>query len=174
MLCEDAQYMMSARLDGELPEAEMEGLDAHLRACRTCESQWQRFRALDSLLREIPMERSPNRVRIGVMQRLERSQKAHQALLGGTALTLGTLALAGILLAPLLMGLLEATGVAPALFSGGLTTIEQLIGVGETLGRAFFTLLEQLVLPLAFLSLCGLILAVAFNRLWVKAVQRVS
>jgi hypothetical protein len=76
-------------------------------------------------------------------------------------------------LAPVLLGLLDTTGIAPALVSGGPATVAQLLAMLRTMGRVSLVLAEKLAAPLAFLSLCGLVIALALNSLWMGAVRRV-
>jgi len=171
MRCEQAGKMMSARLDGRLDSTEVTLLEDHLVECGACQAEWHRLQALDGLLASAPMVRAPVRLRVQVMARLSRREKARRAIIGGTALTLGTVALALLALAPLLLGLLDVTGIAPALISGGPETIAQLLAVMGTVGRALLVLAEKFAAPLAFLGLFSLTLALALNRLWIGAVR---
>jgi predicted anti-sigma-YlaC factor YlaD len=172
MRCEQAGEMMSARLDGRLDGTEVALLENHLAQCGVCQAEWRRLQALDSLLASAPMTCAPVRLRVQVMARLNRREQARRAVIGGTALTLGTVALALLALAPVLLGLLSATGIAPALVSGGPETIAQLLALLETMGRTLWVLAEKFVVPLAFLGLCSLTMALALNRLWIGAVRR--
>ncbi|RLC65124.1 MAG: hypothetical protein DRI48_07055 [Chloroflexi bacterium] len=172
MRCEQAGEMMSERLDGRLNSAAIGLLDAHLTECTACRAEWQRLQALDSLLSSAPLVRAPLRLRVQVMSRLERRDQARRTIVGGAALALGTIALALLVWAPAILGLLDVTGMAPALLSGGPETVAQLLAFLETTGRAALVLVEQFAIPLAFLSLCGLGTALALNTLWVGAVWR--
>jgi predicted anti-sigma-YlaC factor YlaD len=164
--------MMSLRLDGRLDEKDSALLDKHLAGCQACQTQWQKLQALDGLLSTAPMVQSPVRVRVQVMARLERRDKARRAIIGGTTLALGSVALAILLMAPALIGLLEVTGVAPALIRGGPTTLLHLLGAGETLGRTYIGLIGSLAIPLAVLGVCGVASALALNGLWFGAMRR--
>jgi len=172
MRCEQAGEMMSAWLDDRLDRTEIALLEDHLAGCRACQVEWERLRALDRLLASAPMVSPPVRLRVEVMARLHRRDQARRALFGGTTLALGTVALVSLALAPILLGLLNATGVAPALISGGPATIAQLLSFTGAIGRALLVLAETFAVPLAFLSLCSLALALALNRLWLGAVRR--
>jgi predicted anti-sigma-YlaC factor YlaD len=171
MRCEQASEMMSTRLDGHLDRADIALLEEHIAGCAACRDEWHRLRALDSLLASAPMVEAPVRLRVQVMARLSRRDRARRAVIGGTALTLGTVALALLTLAPSLLELLAATGIAPALISGGPATIAHLISLLEAVCRTVVVLLEQFAPGLAFLGLCSLALALALNRLWIGAVR---
>jgi predicted anti-sigma-YlaC factor YlaD len=172
MQCKQASEMMSMRLDGRLGSKEAALLDAHLAECKVCQAEWQSLQALDSLLASTAAIEAPVRVRVQVMTRLERRDKARRAIIGGTMLTLGTVALALLLMAPALLGLLQATGIAPALIRGGPTTLLHLLGAGETLGRTYIGLIGSLIIPLVILGLCGITSALALNGLWIGALHR--
>lgn len=172
MRCERALEMMSARLDSRLDNTEIALLENHLAACSACQVEWRRLQALDRLLASAPMVRAPARLRVQVMARLNRREQARRAIIGGMALALGTVALALLVLAPILLGLLDVMGIAPALVSGGPKTLAQLLAFLGVVGRALLVLAEKLAVPLAFLSLCSLVTALALNGLWIGAVRR--
>jgi predicted anti-sigma-YlaC factor YlaD len=165
--------MMSARLDGRLDRTEIALLEGHLAGCSACRAEWHRLRALDGLLTSAPMVRAPVRLRVQVMVRLSRRERARRAIIGGAALALGTVALALLALAPALLGLLDATGIAPVLISAGPETIAQLLALLGAACRALLVLVEKFAVPLAFLGLCSLALVMALNSLWIGAVRRV-
>jgi len=164
--------MMSARLDGRLDSAEIALLEQHLAGCSACRAEWRGQRALHRLLTTAPMVRAPVRLRVHVMARLERRERARRAIIGGTALALGTVALALLALAPAVIGLLNATGIAPALISGGPETVAQLLTFLGAMSRATLVLVEKFAIPLAFLGLCNLAVALALDSLWIGAVRR--
>jgi len=173
MRCEQASEMMSERLDSHLDGAEIALLEDHLAECSACRAEWRRLQALDLLLASAPMVRPPAYLHARVMARLSQRDRRRRAIFGGTTLALGTVALALLFLAPAIVGLFDVTGVAPALISGGPATIAQLLTFTETMGRALLVLAEKFIVPLAFLSLCSLAMALALNRLWLGAVRRV-
>jgi len=172
MECKHASRMMSARLDGYLESADIARLEDHLNGCGTCQAEWQSLQALDNLLSVAPMLRAPVRVRVQVMARLSRRDRARRAIIGGTALTLGTVALALLALAPALLGLLNASGIAPALISGGPETVTQLLLFLGTMGRTLLIVIEKLALPLVSLMMCSLVFALAVNGIWMGAIRR--
>jgi predicted anti-sigma-YlaC factor YlaD len=163
---------MSLRLDGRLDSVESALLDEHLAECVACQTQWQRLQALHCILAAAPVMPAPVRVRVNVMARLSRRDQARRAIAGGTALALGTVTLALIVLAPATLGLLNAAGIAPALLSGGPETAAHVLGAWETLGRTLMVLCRNAVVPLLFLGLCGLATVLALNGLWIGVVRR--
>jgi anti-sigma factor RsiW len=172
MHCKQASEMMSMRLDDRLDENESALLNEHLVGCQACQTQWQKLQALDCLLSAAPMVQSPVRVRVQVMTRLERRDQARRAIIGGTTLTLGTVALSLLLIAPVLFGLLNATGIAPVLIYSGPQALSHLMGTGATLGRTAIGLLGEIIIPLAFLALCGVASTLVLNGLWIGALRR--
>jgi predicted anti-sigma-YlaC factor YlaD len=172
MRCEQAGEMMSARLDGRLDDVDATLLAEHVAECPACQAEWRRLQALDHLLASAPMVPAPVSLRVLVSARLSRREQARRAIIGGTALALGTVALALLALAPILLGLLEATGIAPALVSGGPQTVAQLRALLGTAGRTLLVVAEKFAIPLALLSLFSLAIALALNRLWMGAVRR--
>jgi anti-sigma factor RsiW len=171
MRCEHVSEMMSARLDGRLDDTESALLEDHLAGCATCQAAWQSMQALDCLLAAAPTVRAPLRLRVQVMARLHRRDQARRAIAGGTTLTLGTVTLALLGLAPAFLDLLNAAGIAPALVSAGPETLTQLLGFLGAASRTLLVLVERLAVPLAFLSLCSLSVALALNSLWRGALR---
>ncbi len=172
MDCKQATEMMVARLDGHLDDGSTVLLEAHIGACCSCQAEWRSLQRLDDLLTTAPMVRSPVRLRVQVMTRLQRREQARRAIVGSTTLALGTITLMLLLLAPVLLDLLRMVGIAPTLLSAGPETVVQLLALMRTMGRALLVLLETFVTPLAALSLCSLALALALSRLWTGAVSR--
>lgn len=172
MFCEQAGEMMSARLDGRLDSTEIALLEDHLVACSACQAEWHSLQALDRALASAPTVRAPAHLRVQVMARLSRREQARRAIIGGTALALGTVALALLAVAPVLLGLFDATGIAPALVSGGPETIVQLLALLGAVSRTLLVLANKFAVPLAFLGLCSLVTALALNGLWVGTVRR--
>ena len=172
MQCKQASEMMSMRLDGCIDEKDSALLDEHLAQCQACQTEWQKLQALDRLLSAAPMVQAPVRVRVQVMTRLERRDQARRAIIGGTMLALGTVALSLLLIAPVLFGLLNATGIAPVLIYGGPQALSHLLAIGETLGGTFIGLIGQLAVPLIILALCGLVSTLVLNGLWIGAMRR--
>ena len=164
--------MMSERLDGRLDETETRLLEEHMAECRTCQAEWQRLQALDNLLASAPMAQAPVRVRVQVMTRLSRRDQARRAVVGATTLSLGTVALSMIILVPILIGLLNVWGIAPALVSGGPTTLSQLLAAVGATGNALVVVAKAVLVPLAVVSLCGVAVTLALNGLWIGAMRR--
>ena len=77
MNCEQALAAISARLDGELSEAESRELDAHLASCASCRALAEELTELEAGLDSLPMEDAPDTLAPGVMRaiRAEKSQK---------------------------------------------------------------------------------------------------
>ncbi len=172
MQCKQASEMMSARLDGRLDRKETALLETHLADCSACRVEWQKMQALDRLLSSAPMVEAPVRVRVQVMTRLGRRDQARRAIIGGTTLTLGTVALALLVAAPVLLGLLNVTGIVPALIYGGPKTLSSLLGAGQAMGHTYASLAAKLVVPLAVLTLCGMATMLVLNGIWIGAMRR--
>lgn len=172
MHCTQASEMMSLRLDRRLSSAEMAQLDEHLSGCAACQTEWDRLYRLHCTLDSAPMIQAPVRIRVNVMARLSRRDQARRAIIGGTALVLGTAALVLIVAVPAILGLLSATGIVPALASGGPTTCAQVLSAWGTLGRTLLVLGKNALAPLAILGLCGLAIALVLNGLWIGTVRR--
>jgi predicted anti-sigma-YlaC factor YlaD len=172
MRCKQACEMMSLRLDGRLDSVESTLLDEHLAECNACQTEWQRLQALHCMLAAAPVVPAPVRVRVNVMVRLSRRDQARRAIVGGTALALGTVTLALIMLAPAILGVLSTTGIGPALFNGGPETAVHVLGAWETLGRTMMVLCKNAIVPLAFVGLCGLATVLALSGLWIGLVRR--
>jgi anti-sigma factor RsiW len=164
--------MMSANLDGNLDGAESDRLQEHLATCEACQAEWQRLQAVDRLLASASMVQAPVRVRVQVMTRLSRRDQARRAFIGGTALALGTVALALIILAPVTLGLLNSFGIAPALASGGPATLAHLLSIWSAMGRTGLILAGQFAVPLILIGLCGLFAALTLNSICIKAMRR--
>jgi anti-sigma factor RsiW len=174
MHCEQADKMMSARLDGTLDRADVAHLEEHLATCSACRVEWQRMQALDGLFRSVPMRQAPLGLRAQVMTRIDRREQARRAIIGGLALALGTTTLAVLMLTPFALGLLNNLGVAPALLVGGAQTVAQLLVLVDALGRLMFALLDRFAQPLAILSLGSLLVALALNGLWIRTVRKLG
>jgi predicted anti-sigma-YlaC factor YlaD len=164
--------MMSERLDGRLDGTEITHLEDHLTACSACRAEWHKMQTLDRLFASAQTVQSPVRVRVHVMTRLSRRDRARRAIFGGTTLTLGTVALSLIVLAPILVGLLQTTGIAPPLISGGPATLAQLQTAWGAAGRTLMVLVEKFAIPLIFASTCGLVVALVLNGLWIGTIRR--
>ena len=69
--CEEYREMISAMLDGELPEAERAALEAHIASCAACAETYDAFAALT-----LPEEEVPETLHAGIMARVAPAQKA--------------------------------------------------------------------------------------------------
>jgi anti-sigma factor RsiW len=172
MNCKQASKMLSLRLDDLLDDEEITLLEEHMAGCSACQVEWHSLQALDNLFASVPMARPPVRVRVQVMARVSRRDQARRAIVGGMTLTLGTVALALLAIAPVALNLLNVTGIAPALINGGPQTVVQLSTFASTMGRALWVLIEQFALPLASLGMCSLVAALILNSLWIGAMRR--
>jgi len=84
---------ISAYHDGELPPAEAQRLEAHLRECQSCRRELQRLRALSAWLSSVPAPRVPrallDRLRREVRPRRDRVVlRTAEALAAGAAAVL--------------------------------------------------------------------------------------
>ena len=163
MRCEQADEMLTARLDGRLSDDEEAALSAHLAECDRCRAEWRRLEALNALLAAAPTLPAPAALSTRVLARLERREQVRRLLVGGLALVLGTVSLAALALAPVLTDLLNAVGLLTLLLTGGLTTLGHLLAV----------LLVRFAVPLVALFTVSLLLALALNGLWLGAVRRI-
>ena len=59
--CARARESLSAQLDGELPELDVDRLDAHLLVCPDCSAWAERVRGVTARLRETPLEEPAGR-----------------------------------------------------------------------------------------------------------------
>ena len=69
--CEEYREMISALLDGELPEAERAALEAHIASCAACAETYDAFAALT-----LPEEEVPATLHADIMARVAPAQKA--------------------------------------------------------------------------------------------------
>ena len=76
MSCEDYKHLMTGYLDDELPDAERERLESHLRACEPCTRELEEFRTIKEHLTMIkfkePSDAELERYWSRVYNRLER------------------------------------------------------------------------------------------------------
>jgi len=172
MRCEQAGRMMSARLDGQIDQTEMACLRDHMASCGPCRIEWQKMETLDRLFRSAPMREAPPYLHIRVTSRIERRERARRAIVGGTALVIGAAALALLVLVPFALGLLDNLGIGPALVTGGLETITQLLVLFDALSRTLVILLDQFAVPLAILGAGSLLVALTLNGLWVIMIRK--
>jgi hypothetical protein len=70
MECIRAENLLSAYLDGDLPEREREGFSEHLRQCPRCAGEEKALKETLSLLRNLPAEKAPPGLLEGVRRRI--------------------------------------------------------------------------------------------------------
>jgi len=166
MNCEQAGEMLSEWLDGRLDAAEYERLERHLDGCATCTGQRDALQPIDRLLASAPLAQAPRSLRARTMARLEQQGRTRHAVIGGLALTLGVATLALLFLAPLLPSLLGLQSLWHTISQGGPQTMDQLLTLGRTAGRAGLVSLRNMSVPLGLVSLFGFLFAVGLNGLW--------
>jgi anti-sigma factor RsiW len=76
MECARAWDLLSAYLDGDLPEREREGIAAHLRHCARCAEEERALKETLSLLKHLPPGAAPPGLLAGIRLRLEKEQAA--------------------------------------------------------------------------------------------------
>ena len=172
MRCEHVGEMMSARLDGRLASAAGDALEDHLAACSSCRGERDALWSVDQFLAAAPMVAAPADLRIRVLARVERRQRARQALVGGVTLAMGTAALALLTLAPVLLGLMNASSILPMWEGGGREAVGLVISLLGTAARTGAVLLRAFALPVTGVAFCVLVLTVMLNGLWLGALYR--
>lgn len=70
MECTRTENLLSAYLDGDLPEREREGFSEHLRQCPRCAGEEKALKETLSLLRNLPAEKAPPGLLEGVRRRI--------------------------------------------------------------------------------------------------------
>jgi hypothetical protein len=70
MECTRTENLLSAYLDGDLPEREREGFAEHLRRCPACAGEEKALKETLSLLRNLPAEKAPPGLLEGVRRRI--------------------------------------------------------------------------------------------------------
>jgi anti-sigma factor RsiW len=70
MECTRTEDLLSAYLDGDLPEREREGFSEHLRQCPRCAGEEKALKETLSLLRNLPTEKAPPGLLEGVRRRI--------------------------------------------------------------------------------------------------------
>ncbi len=70
--CEAVQGLFLQWMEDELDRDFTQGLEAHLQGCSHCASQWEGYRATVKLLRGVEPLEVPDRVLLGIRERLQR------------------------------------------------------------------------------------------------------
>lgn len=165
MDCVQASAIMQDRLDGLLSESDVLRLEEHLARCAQCGNEWHRLQQLDSLFASAQMVPAPPYLRMQVIAKLEKRERAQRTVLAFTTLALGSITLAMLLFVPTLLNFLSTAGATTALLSGGPATVAQLLNLVKALGRVMPLLLDKLASPLAALGLCSMLMALGLSRL---------
>jgi hypothetical protein len=76
MECARTEDILSAYLDGDLPEGEREEVAEHLRQCPRCAEEERALRETVSLLRTLPVEKAPPGLLAGVRRRIGEEKAA--------------------------------------------------------------------------------------------------
>ena len=155
MGCEHELELMMQALDGELDQAGMETLQAHLAGCPECSREWTRLQALERVLADAPSLAAPDGLLGTVMTSIERQQRT-VGLWGWLALAAGAAAL-------LAVALLPSVGAALGLGSSPLVALHAwdtlLYNIGRVVAAVFDSLwltAGALFVPLLLLAFCGL------------------
>lgn len=172
MRCEQTQRMMSARLDGCLDRAAISSLRDHVASCSPCRAERQRMQVLDQLFRSAPMRAAPPHLHARVAARIERQEQARRAVIGSLALTLGATTVVVMAAMPLTLGLVDNLGAVPAVLTGGLQTITQLLALFDALSRIAPIVSDRFAVTLAIISTGSLMIALVLNGLWIAAMRK--
>jgi predicted anti-sigma-YlaC factor YlaD len=172
MPCDRASEMMSARLDDRVSPAESKKLDEHLASCAACRELWRRLRALDAVLAAASLASAPAALQVDVLERLNRRGRMRRGFVGAAGLALGSAAVAGAVVLPLGLRLLDLLGIAPALVAGLPETAAHLLPSIGSVGRAATLLAGEIVVPLALVALCGLATVLTANVVWLGTLRR--
>ena len=172
MQCDRASEMMSARLDSRLSQAESKTLDEHLASCAPCQELWRRLRAVDAVLSTAGMAGAPARLRVDVLGRLNRRRRVRRGFVGGIGLAAGSAAVAGVVILPLGLGVLDLLGIVPALIAGLPETAAHLLPSIGSVGRAATLVAGGVVVPLLVVAFCSLATILTANVVWLGALRR--
>jgi anti-sigma factor RsiW len=150
--CEQSERIseqMSMALDGLLDADGERNLQQHLATCRACQAEWQALQQVSALLRQSPMAGPPLGFAIRVDRRLAEKEKKRRQTFGRLALLTGSLSLAGVTLAAVIMigvGLLawHSFGSAPAVQEGAGAVSQVASGMG-LVGRGAALFLKDLL-----------------------------
>lgn len=168
---------MSLALDDLLDDKGRQRLQEHLDTCASCQSEWDAMRQVAALFEGAPMAAPPLGFAVRVERRLdERVRKRHLAFRGAAVLT-GSLSLAGMTAAALILVVVAVLawrlfGSLPGLEQGAVALAQIASGVG-LVGKAASFFLGDLLLrygpPLVLSLAIGLALLIAiWTWLFVK------
>jgi predicted anti-sigma-YlaC factor YlaD len=162
---------MSTALDGLLDADAERTLQQHLATCSTCQAEWQAMQRISALFRQSPPVGPPLGFAVRLDRRLAEKEKKRRQTFGGLALLTGSLSLAGVTVAAVLMiaaGLLawHSFGSAPAVQEGAGAVSQVASGMG-LVGKGATLFLKDLLLRYGppLLVLVGIGLAV-LTAIW--------
>jgi anti-sigma factor RsiW len=172
MECEHGEQftaLMSLALDGWLDGDDQQRLDRHLATCPACRAEWQAMQQVSALFEASPMVGPPLGFAVRLERRLAEKKKQRRQLFGGLALLTGSLSLAGVTVAVVVLIVLgviawRSFDSSPAVQQGTELASQVASGVGLVgKGASFFLgdLLLRYGAPLVLLLLAGLVLLVA-------------
>ena len=75
MECTRTEDLLSAYLDGDLPERDREDFEGHLRQCPRCAGEEKALKETLSLLRNLPAEKAPAGLLEGVRRRIGQEEE---------------------------------------------------------------------------------------------------
>jgi anti-sigma factor RsiW len=125
---------MSLSLDGLLDDNDQRWLDDHLAECQTCQAEWKAMRQVSTLFENSGTTGPPLGFAIRVDRRLEEKVRKRQRKFGGAALLTGSLSLAGVTLAAVVLAILGVVAW-PSLTS--LPVVQQGSGVVSQVASGF-------------------------------------
>jgi predicted anti-sigma-YlaC factor YlaD len=96
---EQMTELMSLALDGQLGDKDQRRLQEHLATCSDCQTDWKAMQQVSALFDEAPMVGPPLGFAIRVERRLSEKTKKRRRAFGGFAVLTGSLSLAGVTVA---------------------------------------------------------------------------
>jgi predicted anti-sigma-YlaC factor YlaD len=96
---EQMTELMSLALDGQLGDKDQRRLEDHLATCSDCQTEWEAMQKISALFEEAPMVGPPLGFAIRVERRLSEKTKKRRRAFGGFAVLTGSLSLAGVTVA---------------------------------------------------------------------------
>lgn len=170
--CEHGEGMtalMSLSLDGLLEDTDRQRLEEHVTSCSACRMEWEAMQQVSSLFERSPMVGPPLGFAIRVERRLEKKKKQQRQLFGGLALVTGSLSLAAVTVAVVLvlvLGIMAWNRLdSPPTMEQGTHTVSQMASGMGLVGKGASLFLGDLLLrygaPLILLLGIGLMLLVA-------------
>jgi hypothetical protein len=129
-----ASVQMSLALDGLLDDNEQRWLDDHMSGCSICQAEWQAMREVSTIFESSAMAGPPLGFAIRVDRQLEEKGRKRKRKFGGVALLTGSLSLAGVTLAAVVLVILGAVAW-PSVVS--MPSVQQGSGVVSQLASGF-------------------------------------